>query len=291
MANPFVHVELSTTDLGAAKTFYQALFDWKLDDVDMGGGSHYTMINVGEGTGGGMMTHPMPGAPSAWLPYVLVDDIAAATAKAKSLGATVIRDVMEVMGAGSLSIIKDPTGPCSGCGSPRRVDRPGRSARRWGRTVDWRLVRHYVQFGHGGRMVATRRRLDEASAKGPDRLDATRFAPANRRRLSGPGLRSFLAIADLWGLTEEQRLLVMGLPSRSTYHSWIKTVREHGDGHARGRCAAADFGGAGHPSGARHPVSVGTGRGRLAADAASARQCSGARPPLALSSAAHRTAC
>jgi hypothetical protein len=78
-------------------------------------------------------------------------------------------------------------------------------------------------------MVAARRRLDEANAKGPDRLDATRFAPANRRRLSGPGLRGFLAIADLWGLTEEQRRLVLGLPSRSTYHSWVKTVREHGE--------------------------------------------------------------
>jgi predicted enzyme related to lactoylglutathione lyase len=119
MVNPFVHVELSTTDLGAAKTFYQALFDWKLDDVDMGGGSHYTMINVGEGTGGGMMTHPMPGAPSAWLAYVLVDDIAAATAKAKLLGATVIRDVMEVMGAGSLSIIMDPTGAVLGLWQPK----------------------------------------------------------------------------------------------------------------------------------------------------------------------------
>jgi hypothetical protein len=78
-------------------------------------------------------------------------------------------------------------------------------------------------------LVAIRRPQDEATAKGPDRLDATRFAPANRRRLSGPGLRSFLAIADLWGLTEEQRRLTLGLPSRSTYHSWVKTVREHGD--------------------------------------------------------------
>lgn len=119
MANPFVHVELSTTDLGAAKKFYQALFDWKLEDVDMGGGSHYTMIGVGEGTGGGMMTHPMPGAPSAWLPYVLVDDIVAATAKAKSLGATVIRDVMQVMEAGSLSIIMDPTGAVLGFWQPK----------------------------------------------------------------------------------------------------------------------------------------------------------------------------
>jgi hypothetical protein len=78
-------------------------------------------------------------------------------------------------------------------------------------------------------MAVVHRRLDEANARGPDRLDATRFVPANRRRLSGPGLRGFLAIADLWGLTEEQRRLVLGLPSRSTYHSWVKTVREHGD--------------------------------------------------------------
>jgi hypothetical protein len=76
--------------------------------------------------------------------------------------------------------------------------------------------------------VAVRRELKKADAAGPDRLDASRFAPANRRRLSGPGLRTFLAIADLWGLTEEQRRLVLGMPSRSTYHNWLKTVREHG---------------------------------------------------------------
>jgi hypothetical protein len=62
---------------------------------------------------------------------------------------------------------------------------------------------------------------------GPARLDLERFAPANRRRLSAPGLRTFLAIAELWGLTEEQRRLVLGLPSRSTYQNWVKMVREH----------------------------------------------------------------
>jgi len=66
------------------------------------------------------------------------------------------------------------------------------------------------------------------TAKGPQRLDNSRFVPANRRRLSAPALRTFLAIADLWGLTEEQRLLVLGYPSRSTYHNWCKQAREHG---------------------------------------------------------------
>jgi predicted enzyme related to lactoylglutathione lyase len=114
MANPFVHIELNTTDLGAAKTFYRALFDWQLDDVDMGGGFTYTMIRVGTGTGGGMMTHPMPGERSVWLPYAQVDDIRSATAKAQSLGATIIRDATEVMGAGWFSIIMDPTGAVLG---------------------------------------------------------------------------------------------------------------------------------------------------------------------------------
>lgn len=119
MANPFVHVELNTTDVGKAKTFYSQLFGWKLEDVPLGPDGTYTMIQVGEGTGGGIMKHPMPGAQSNWLAYVLVDDIAAATRKAKSLGATVVKDVTEVMGAGHLSIIMDPTGAALGLWKPK----------------------------------------------------------------------------------------------------------------------------------------------------------------------------
>jgi predicted enzyme related to lactoylglutathione lyase len=119
MANPFVHVELNTTDVGKAKTFYGKLFGWKLEDVPMGEGT-YTMIGVGEGTGGGMMKHPMPGAPSTWLAYVQVDDVAAATRTAKSLGAAVVKDVTEVMGAGHFSIISDPTGAVLGLWQPKK---------------------------------------------------------------------------------------------------------------------------------------------------------------------------
>jgi predicted enzyme related to lactoylglutathione lyase len=109
MPNPFVHIELNTTDVDKSKAFYGKLFDWKLEDVQMGD-STYTMIGVGEGTAGGIIKNPMPGAPSMWLAYVSVDDVAASTAKAKSLGATIIRDVTEVPGVGWFSIIMDPTG-------------------------------------------------------------------------------------------------------------------------------------------------------------------------------------
>lgn len=66
------------------------------------------------------------------------------------------------------------------------------------------------------------------AAKRLPRLDSSRLAPANRKRLSTPAIRTFLAIAYLWGLTEEQRRLVLGYPSRSTYHNWCKKAREHG---------------------------------------------------------------
>ncbi len=118
MANPFVHVELNTQDVEKSKAFYSKLFAWKLEDTQMPNGT-YTMISVGEGTGGGMLKHPMPGAPSTWLAYVLVDDINASTQKAKSLGATLIKDVMEVGEAGWLSIIQDPTGAVLGMWKPK----------------------------------------------------------------------------------------------------------------------------------------------------------------------------
>jgi len=45
-----------------------------------------------------------------WLPYVAVDDVAAATAKAKSLGAKVTVDATEIPGVGWFSVLVDPTG-------------------------------------------------------------------------------------------------------------------------------------------------------------------------------------
>ena len=116
MSNPFVHVELNTTDLEKAKGFYAKLFEWTLEDTKMGenGDLDYTMIKVGKGTGGGMMKQLIPGAGSAWLPYVDVQDIKASTKKAQSLGAKVMKDVTEITGMGWLSIIVDPTGAMLG---------------------------------------------------------------------------------------------------------------------------------------------------------------------------------
>jgi predicted enzyme related to lactoylglutathione lyase len=120
MANPFVHVELATTDLRRAKAFYGRLFDWKMEDLPMPApGGTYTIIAVGKGTGGGMMKQMVPGAGSAWMPYVLVQDIDAATKKAKRLRAKIMKGVTEVEGMGWLSIIVDPTGAMLGLWEPK----------------------------------------------------------------------------------------------------------------------------------------------------------------------------
>ena len=116
MPNAFVHVELNTTDVAKAKGFYGKLFEWTLEDTKMGesGDLDYTMIKVGKGTGGGMMKQLIPGAGSAWLPYVEVSDIKLSTKKAQSLGAKVMKDVSAVADMGWLSMIVDPTGAMLG---------------------------------------------------------------------------------------------------------------------------------------------------------------------------------
>lgn len=106
MANPFVHVELQTSDLAKARQFYGRLFDWKFEDVAPGG--EYSLIQVGEGVGGGMMK--VPNVPPHWLAYVLVDDVAASTNKAQELGAEVLVPPMAVGDFGKMSVFRDPTG-------------------------------------------------------------------------------------------------------------------------------------------------------------------------------------
>jgi uncharacterized protein len=119
MANPFVHIELNSTDVEKSKAFYGKLFDWELEDVPMSDQT-YTMIKVGKGTGGGMMKQMIPGAGVSWLAYVEVDDIRAATDKAKSLGAKVMKDVTDVMGMRWLSILTDPTGAMFGLSQAKK---------------------------------------------------------------------------------------------------------------------------------------------------------------------------
>lgn len=92
-----------------SKSFHGNLFDWNLQYVELGPMT-YTMIDMGGRTGGGIMKTQRTEGTSNWLTYVQVDDASAATKKARSLGAEVMREKQEVPGHGWFTVIKYPTG-------------------------------------------------------------------------------------------------------------------------------------------------------------------------------------
>lgn len=115
MLNSFIHIELQTQDLASAKSFYTALFDWRIEDVP---GMQYAMIEVGEGTGGGMMQAKSPHAPSQWIPFIEVEDVPETTERVRALGGTILKEPSEVAGYGWYSVMLDPAGATFGIWKP-----------------------------------------------------------------------------------------------------------------------------------------------------------------------------
>jgi len=106
----FVHMELSTDDPEAAKSFYKRLFGWKLTDQKMPNGV-YTLVDTrAGGPGGGIMAKMDPSQPTAWLPYVGVKSVKKSMETAKTLGATPVVEHKQIPGYGALGIFVDPTG-------------------------------------------------------------------------------------------------------------------------------------------------------------------------------------
>ncbi len=50
------------------------------------------------------------GAPPHWLPYVFVDDVDAAVARARRLGAKIPMSPEDIPGIGRYAVLEDPTG-------------------------------------------------------------------------------------------------------------------------------------------------------------------------------------
>jgi hypothetical protein len=76
-------------------------------------------------------------------------------------------------------------------------------------------------------------RLPKLSAQsvtqGPLIVNVGQVESGKRRQASGPGLRTFLSIAELWELSEDERLCVLGRPARSTYHLWVSKARHRAE--------------------------------------------------------------
>ncbi len=109
MGNPFIHMELSTGNVDAAKKFYKKVFDWKLEDMK-GGGMPYTMLKTGAKIGGGITKTQMEGQPPAWLVYSEVSSVKKTMAKAEKAGAKAMVPFMEIGAMGAIGVFVDPTG-------------------------------------------------------------------------------------------------------------------------------------------------------------------------------------
>jgi hypothetical protein len=105
MQSRLVHLELHTGNLARACAFYSALLGWRAETVRAGDCS-YVALALGD-VGGGVVEHEADGA--AWLPYVEVGDVAAATELAQVLGARVLLDPREGP-AGWRSVVAVPAG-------------------------------------------------------------------------------------------------------------------------------------------------------------------------------------
>jgi hypothetical protein len=56
-------------------------------------------------------------------------------------------------------------------------------------------------------------------------VDASRAPATDRKDLSGPALRTFFRIADLWDLSVDEQMTLLGVTARSTFFKWKKDQR------------------------------------------------------------------
>ena len=104
--------ELLSTDLAGALRFYGEVLGWTSQPVPMPDGE-YTLIQVAGGNPQGIagaMPTPMPGMPSYWGVYFMVEDAGATVDRAKALGATAMMEATVFPGVGTLATIADPQG-------------------------------------------------------------------------------------------------------------------------------------------------------------------------------------
>ena len=110
----FTWVDLQTSDPEKATEFYTKLFGWVSEDMPTGANGNYTMLKQNGFNVTALYKMPEEvadqGVPPHWDSYVLVESADSSTEKAKSLGGKVIAEPFDVMEAGRMAVIQDPTG-------------------------------------------------------------------------------------------------------------------------------------------------------------------------------------
>jgi predicted enzyme related to lactoylglutathione lyase len=120
----FCWVGLATSDPAGAETFYTRLFGWQGEELPAGRAGTYTLLRQG-GKEVAILYLQTPQARAAeaqphWTSYISVEDAEATAARAAELGgAAVFRAPFDVLDAGRVAAIRDPTGAMVSLWQPR----------------------------------------------------------------------------------------------------------------------------------------------------------------------------
>jgi predicted enzyme related to lactoylglutathione lyase len=113
----FCWVELATLDKRAGLAFYADLFGWSAIEREMwlpGRAFAYSIVRLGDRLVGSvyelLAEQRERGIAPHWLPYVAVESVDRAVQRAEDLGAACLVDPVEVLEAGRMSVLEDPTG-------------------------------------------------------------------------------------------------------------------------------------------------------------------------------------
>lgn len=116
--------ELATTDQKGAVAFYRALFGWDLNDVPLGPGETYSMFQLKGKEVSAASTlqqeQRQMGVPPHWNSYVTVKNVDESAKKAQSLGGRLLMPPFDVMDAGRMAVLQDPTGAVFEIWEPKR---------------------------------------------------------------------------------------------------------------------------------------------------------------------------
>ncbi len=109
-AGRFIWRELRTPDPEGAMAFYGTLFGWQWKTIPMPQGP-YRMFTQGEDSLGAVVAADNADpAGAGWLPYLTVDDVAAAVETVRTLGGQVLREPHAIPGVGAFALISDDVG-------------------------------------------------------------------------------------------------------------------------------------------------------------------------------------
>jgi len=117
----FCWVELAAKDGPAAKKFYTSLFGWRANDIPIGEGAVYSMLEKGDKEAGALyeLGPQQKGVPPHWNSYIRVSSADESAAKAKKLGGKIVTEPFDVMDHGRMANIQDPTGAVFAVWEPR----------------------------------------------------------------------------------------------------------------------------------------------------------------------------